>query len=65
MSSNFMRSDVMDEQRKEWYVRYFLKLCKPCHISNGTVENGVAESAVVDVSLVSTLKSSNTRSNII
>ncbi|XP_063681395.1 serine/threonine-protein phosphatase 4 regulatory subunit 4-like isoform X1 [Bolinopsis microptera] len=44
-------ADVMDEQRKEWYVRYFLKLCKPCHILNGTVENGVAESAVVDISL--------------
>ena len=49
----------MDEQRKEWYVRYFIKLCKPCHSLNGTVENGGTgtESAIVEISMVGTVRS--------
>ena len=46
-------SGVMDEPRKEWYVRYFIKLCKPSHILNGTSENGGTDSTTVQITLVS------------
>ncbi|KAL5254124.1 hypothetical protein ACHWQZ_G013776 [Mnemiopsis leidyi] len=44
---------VMDEPRKEWYVRYFIKLCKPSHILNGTSENGGTDSTTVQITLES------------
>ena len=44
----------MDELKKSWYAKYFIKLCNPHQYSNGTSnENGLATSQIIlDITLV-------------